>query len=129
MTRLCKRRSIVFLVSDFQAPAEDYRRPLYMASRRHDLIAVDLHDPLELEIADVGLLTLEDAETGELLWVDTGDSRWRAAFAANVASHQQAKLDGLRKVGVDRIAVDTEHDYVDALTRFFQTRAKRQRRH
>ena len=129
VTRLCKRRSIVFLVSDFQAPAEDYRRPLYLASRRHDLIAVDLHDPLELEIADVGLLTLEDAETGELLWVDTGDSRWRAAFAANVASHQQAKLDGLRKVGVDRIAVDTEHDYVDALTRFFQTRAKRQRRH
>ena len=129
VTRLCKRRSIVFLVSDFQAPADGYRRPLYLANRRHDVIAVDLHDPLEREIADVGLLTLEDAETGELLWVDTGDPQWRAAFAANVADQEQAKLDALRKVGVDRIAVDTAHDYVDTLTRFFQTRAKRQRRH
>ena len=129
VTRLCKRRSIVFLVSDFQAPADDYRRSLYLANRRHDVIAVDLHDPLETAIADVGLLTLEDAETGELLWVDTSDKRWRAHFAANIAAHETAKLAGFRKVGVDRIAVDTEHDYVDALTRFFQTRATRQRYH
>ena len=129
VTRLCKRRSIVFLVSDFQAPADDYRRSLYLANRRHDVIAVDLHDPLETAIADVGLLTLEDAETGELLWVDTSDRRWREHFAANVAAHETAKLANFRKVGVDRIAVDTEHDYVDALTRFFQTRATRQRHH
>jgi len=127
VTRLCKMRSIVFLVSDFQAPAEDYRRSLYLANRRHDVIAVDLHDPLETAIADVGLLTLEDAETGELLWVDTSDKRWRAHFAANVAAHETDKLANFRQVGVDRIAVDTAHDYVDALTRFFQTRATRQR--
>ncbi|MFO7631077.1 MAG: DUF58 domain-containing protein [Caldilinea sp.] len=129
VTRLCKRRSIVFLVSDFQTPADDYRRPLSLANRRHDVIAVDLHDPLEMEMANVGLLTLEDAETGELLWVDTGDRNWRAAFNVNVTNHEQAKLDVLRKSGVDRIAVDTEHDYVDALTRFFQMRVGRKRRH
>lgn len=129
VTRLCKRRSIVFLVSDFQAPAADYRHALYLSNRRHDVIAVDLHDPLEHAIADVGLLTLEDAETGALLWVDTSDRRWREQFVANVAAHEADKLAGFRKVGVDRIAVDTEHDYVDALTRFFQIRAKRQRQH
>jgi uncharacterized protein (DUF58 family) len=129
VTRLCKRRSIVFLVSDFLAPADGYRRSLYLSNRRHDVIAVDLHDPLEMEIANVGLLALEDAESGEMLWVDTGDRNWRAAFGANVANHEQAKIDALRKSGVDRIGVDTEHDYVDALTRFFQMRAGRQRHH
>ena len=127
VTRLCKRRGIVFLVSDFQAPADDYRQALFLASRKHDVIAIDLQDALEQEIADVGLLALEDAETGELIWVDTGDRRWRQAFSANVADHEQAKLAGFRKVGVDRIAVDTEHDYVDALDQFFQMRARRQR--
>lgn len=128
VNRLVKRRGIVFLISDFQTDPERYRKPLYMANRKHDVVAVDLHDPLEFDIADVGLLTLEDAESGELVYVDTGDPRWRAEFIANNAAHQQATQDVLRKAGVDRIAVNTEQDYVDALTRFFQRREQRQRR-
>ncbi len=125
VNRLCKRRGIVFLLSDFQVEAETYRRPLYMANRRHDVIAVDLHDPMEMGIAEVGLMLLEDAETGEFVWVDTRDSGWQQSFNANVAAHQDDKLRIMRKAGVDRIAVDTEHDYVDALTSFFEQRSTR----
>jgi len=128
VNRLVKRRGIVFLVSDFQTEPESYRKPLYMANRKHDVIAIDLHDPLEMEIADVGLLALEDAETGEFVWVDTSDQRWRESFIANNEAHQQATNDILRKAGVDRIAINTDQDYVDALTLFFQRRERRQRR-
>jgi uncharacterized protein (DUF58 family) len=128
VNRLLKRRGIVFLISDFEADPEDYRKPLYMANRKHDVIAVELHDPLELEIADVGLIALEDAESGEFLWVDTSDPRWRRSFAENVSAQQEATSAILRQAGVDRIAVDTRTDYVDALMRFFQKRGRKQRR-
>jgi uncharacterized protein (DUF58 family) len=125
VNRLCKRRSIVFLVSDFQSDPEHYRKALYMSNRRHDLIAVDLEDPLETVIADVGLIALEDAESGELIWIDTASSGWQHAFSENVAQYEEAKLSVFRKAGIDRIAVNTESDYVDALMRFFHRRADR----
>ena len=127
VNRICKRRSIVFLVSDFQASPEAYRRSLHMANRRHDMIAVDLHDPMESDIADVGLIALEDAESGEIVWVDTSDPRWRGGFAENVAQHDDAKLAVFHKAGIDRLDIDTGRDYVDELTRFFQRRAQRMR--
>ncbi|MCA9971588.1 MAG: DUF58 domain-containing protein, partial [Anaerolineales bacterium] len=74
-----KRRSILFLVSDFLADPAGYAGILGVTNRRHDVVAVDLTDPLEQEVADVGLLALEDAETGELTWVDTGSRAWQAA--------------------------------------------------
>lgn len=128
VNRLLKRRSIVFLISDFEADPEAYRTPLYMANRKHDVVAVELRDPLENEIADVGLIALEDAETGEFIWVDTSDPRWRQSFAENVSAQQEATSALLRRADVDRIQVDTENDYVDALMRFFQKRERRQRR-
>ena len=78
--RMLKRRGIVFLLSDFQADPNTYRKALNVAGRRHDLVAIDLHDPLEKNIAPVGLMVLEDAETGELMEVDTNDPAWRKAF-------------------------------------------------
>ena len=127
VNRILKRRSIVFLISDYQTDAESYRKPLYMANRRHDVIAVDLHDPLDSQIADVGIMVLEDAESGELVVVDTGDRGWREAFAANVAAHDDDKISVLRKAGVDRLNIDTSLDYVDELTRFFKRRSDRMR--
>ena len=106
-----------------------YSKALYLANRRHDIIAIDLHDPLELKVGNVGLIVMEDAETGEIIWVDTRDPRWRSAFATDVEQATGAKLDTLRQAGVDRIAVNTEQDYVDALTRFFHTRGRRQQLH
>ncbi len=129
VNRLVKRRGIVFLISDFMAEPSDYSKALYLANRRHDVIAVDMHDPLELNIGDVGLMIMEDAETGEVIWVDTRDPRWRQSFAAGVEQQTGAKLTVFRKAGVDRIAVNTEQDYVDSLTQFFHSRERRQRVH
>ena len=128
LNRIYEKRSIVFLISDFQANPEAYRKALYMTARRHDTIAVDLNDPLELAIADVGLIALEDAETGRTMWVDTADRQWRNSFNQGVTAHDAAKQSVLRRAGVDRIVLDTRDDYVQPLTRFFQTRERRQRR-
>ena len=86
VNQILKRRSIVFLVSDFMDDPERYAKPLFMTNRKHDVIAVDLHDPLEAGIADVGVLALEDAESGELIWLDTSDPAWRQIFARRTVS-------------------------------------------
>jgi uncharacterized protein (DUF58 family) len=120
-----KRRGIIFLVSDFLADPDSYRRPLGITNQRHDVVAVDLHDPLEREIADVGLLTLEDAETGAMTLVDTGSTAWREAFARQVGQHEAAKGQVFTSLGVDSIKVATGTDYAAKLTAFFRLRAKR----
>jgi uncharacterized protein (DUF58 family) len=125
INRILKRRGIIFLVSDFLADPAGYRRALAVTNRRHDVVAIDLHDPLERQIAPVGLLALEDAETRALVWVDTADPTWRAAFHQQVAQQQEAKRQAMNKAGVDRIAVTTAEEYVIALTKFFQKRARR----
>ena len=78
---LLKRRSIVFLISDFLADPGSYRQAMLVTNRRHDVVAFDLSDPMEQEIADVGIIALEDAESGQQTWVDTGDRRWRREFS------------------------------------------------
>ncbi len=125
VNRLLKRRSIVFLISDFIAPAESYATALSISARRHDLIAVDLHDPAEREIPRVGLVTLEDAETGELVWIDTDDDEWRRSFSAEVRHLEESKTEVIRASGIDRISVTTGRDYVAGLNEFFRRRAKR----
>lgn len=120
-----KRRGIIFLVSDFLADPEGYRRPLAITNRRHDVVALDLHDPLEREITDVGVLTLEDAETGEMTVVDTGSTAWREAFARQVVDHDNKKGQVFASLGVDSIKVATGTDYAAKLTAFFRLRAKR----
>jgi uncharacterized protein (DUF58 family) len=127
INQILKRRSILFLVSDFYDEPESYRKPLYMTNRNHDVIAVDLHDPLETKIADVGVLTLEDAETGELLWLDTSDPVWQDTFAQRTSQFETTKNKVLANAGVDRIKINTDQDYVKALTIFFQKRAQRLR--
>ena len=120
-----KRRGIVFLVSDLLAEPESYRRALFVTNRRHDVVAIDLHDPLEQTIPDVGLLALEDAETGALSWVDTGSPAWRESFASQTELFEAAKKEALANAGVDRIHVTTDRDYIAGLTAFFKQRARR----
>ncbi len=124
VNQVLKRRSIVFLVSDFMDDPELYAKPLFMANRKHDVIAVDLHDPLEVGIADVGVLALEDAESGELVWIDTGDPAWRQIFERRASRFDTDKRKTLANAGVDRIQIRTDQDYAKALTIFFQKRAK-----
>lgn len=125
INRVLKQRSIIFLVSDFLADVVSYQRVLSVTNRRHDLVAVDLDDPLERQIADVGLLALEDAESGELVWVDTGNATWRKAFGQQVAERAKSRRRVFNRAQVDRIGVTTEKDYVTALAKFFQKRAER----
>ena len=127
INQILKRRSIIFLVSDFFDDPKSYTKSLHMANRKHDVIAVDLHDPLEAGIANVGLLTLEDAESGELVWIDTSNPVWRRKFAAQKQQFEVAKKKALAKAGVDQVHIQTDQDYIKALTLFFQKRSRRQR--
>ncbi len=128
VNRVLKRRGIVFLVSDFLVDIETYRQTMFVTNRRHDVIAIDLHDPLETNIAGVGLLALEDAESDEQMLIDTSSRAWRQAFAERIDELEQNKARVFVRTGVDHIKVTTDRDYVLALTLFFQQRARRLRR-
>jgi len=128
LNRLLKRRSIVFLVSDFISDPDSYRHTLAITNRRHDLVAMDLCDPLEVEIPDVGLLALEDAESGEITWVDTSQSSWRQAFQNRTTQRDAAREQMFLNSQVDRVHITTAEDYADALAHFFKARARRIRR-
>lgn len=128
VNRVLKRRGIIFLVSDFLIDIETYRQTMFVTNRRHDVIAIDLHDPLETNIAGVGMLALEDAESGELMLIDTSSRAWRQAFAKRISELEQNKARVFVRTGVDHIKVTTDRDYVLALTLFFQQRARRLRR-
>ena len=123
--QLLKRRSIVFLVSDFLADPESYRQAMLIANRRHDVVAFDLSDPLEREIADVGIIALEDAETGNLSWVDSSSREWRREFREKVARLDEEKNVVFSAARVDRISVTTERDYVAEVGTFFKNRRRR----
>ena len=128
INRTLKRRSIVFLISDFLTPPESYRSILQVSNRRHDVIAVTLSDPRESELPNVGLLTLEDAETQQVQWVDTSSRGWRETFTERVNELHTGRERAFRKSKVDRINITTDADYVTPLTSFFEKRAKRLRR-
>ncbi|KAF1043127.1 DUF58 domain-containing protein [Xylophilus sp.] len=120
------RRSTVFVVSDFLSdPGWD--RPLGMLARRHDVVAVRLYDPLELDLPDLGLVTLRDAETGEHMLVDTHDRGFRRRFAAAAAAREAALREGLARAGVDTLELCTDDDLGETLLRFADLRRHRVR--
>lgn len=125
VNQMLKRRSIIFVVSDFLADPDSYRKAMSITNRRHDVIAVDLHDPLESEIKGVGLIALEDPETGEIVWVDTNSKVWQQAYGANVQRLEDGKSQVFRQAKVDHIDIGTNEDYTVPLTSFFRERARR----
>jgi uncharacterized protein (DUF58 family) len=122
-----RRRSLVFVVSDFIS-ATGWEKPLTMLAMRHDVIAVRLTDPLESRMPDLGLLTFQDAESGEQLFVDTHDRNFRARFAAVADARETALRAAFEKSGVDVVELATEDDVMDALMRFAQMRKQSLRR-
>jgi uncharacterized protein (DUF58 family) len=128
LNHLLKRRSIVFIISDFLADPNNYSAALQVGNRRHDVIAVTLSDLREQEWPNIGMLALEDAETGQVQWVDTGSRKWRRNFTAVATQLKQERERLFRKAKVDRIEVSTHTEYITALTTFFEKRAKRLRR-
>ena len=123
LNQVLHRRSVVFLISDFQTP--DFSRELSVTSRRHDLIAIPIVDPREEELPDVGLLTLEDAETGEQIEIDTSNRATRLGFLKAADESASARLRDFRRKRIDAISLKTDQDYVPALRAFFRTREKR----
>ncbi|HRV95220.1 MAG TPA: DUF58 domain-containing protein [Anaerolineae bacterium] len=128
LNHMLKRRSIIFLLSDFLTPPDSYRSILQVSNRRHDVIAITLTDPREQEFPNVGLIAIEDAETGDIQLVDTGNRKWRAEFKERVTELHTARERVFRKAKVDRIDITTDSDYVIPLTNFFEQRARRMRR-
>jgi uncharacterized protein (DUF58 family) len=124
--RTIKRRSVIFLVSDFFT-APGWERPLGMLARKHEVVAVRLHDPLESELPDLGLLLFRDAETGEQLFVDTHDPKFRKRFAAAAAKREALLRDSFRQAGVDAMELSTDVDLVEEISRFIELRRRRGR--
>ena len=123
---LIRRRSMVFVVSDFIS-TPGWHEPLARLARRHEVLAVRLYDPLELKLPDVGLVTLEDAESGEQLFIDTNDPAFRARFEALTAQHEADLRTALGQAQVDTLELATHDDLLESLLRFVALRRQRAR--
>ncbi|MCJ0765292.1 DUF58 domain-containing protein [Variovorax terrae] len=121
-----RRRSTLFVVSDFISEP-GWERPLALLAQRHEVVAVRLLDPLELELPDLGLITLRDAETGEQLLVDTHDAGFRRRFARIAAQREADLRQALGRAGVDTLELSTDGDLADAIVRFTEMRKRRSR--
>ena len=122
--RTIKRRSLVFIVSDFIS-APGWERPLNLLNRRHEVVAVRLLDPREIELPDVGPLIMEDAETGEQLYVDTHDAKFRQRFAEAARAREAGLRQAFGHAGVDLLSISTSEDLVRAIVRFAALRQQR----
>ena len=118
-----KRKAVVFLVSDFQD--EGYERELRMTARHHDVIACPISDPCEGALPNVGLIELQDPETGELLLVDTASSTVRSAFQARASKAVEQLLRFLKRTGIDMIRLSTDAPYIDDVRALFHRRARK----
>jgi uncharacterized protein (DUF58 family) len=129
-SQVLHRRAIVFLISDFQsnldsaATRADLRRAMRQTNRRHDLIAVHIEDPRERVLPDVGLVSLEDAETGEVVELDTSDPQVRGRFNRQAIERVERLVADIRSEGVDALELKTNAPYLPALQRFFKARER-----
>jgi uncharacterized protein (DUF58 family) len=123
LNRVQKRKAVVFLVSDFIGPSA--RHALAVSNRRHDLTAITVSDPREESLPDVGFVSLMDAETGEIVELDTRQQSVRRLFEDRAATQREALSDELLKVGVDELQINTQRDYLIGLRKFFAMREKR----
>ena len=120
------RRSLVFIVSDFFSKP-GWAEPLAHLAQRHEVVAVRLYDPLERELPDLGMLVLQDAETGEQLFVDTHDRKFRTRFASVAERRERELRTALNRAGVDCLELGTDGELIDALLRFADLRKRRSR--
>ena len=118
-----KRRTVAFVISDFIA--DQYEKPLKVVSAKHDVIPIQIADPREDELADVGLALVEDLETGELVEVDTSASEIRAEYAREAQRQRAAREHLFRRLQLDHVTVSTDRDFVRPLAELFRLRQRR----
>jgi uncharacterized protein (DUF58 family) len=123
LNNIITRRAVVFFISDFQAP--DFSRALAVSGRHHDFIAIHIRDEREKVLPNIGIITLEDAETGEQIEINTADRGTRGRFSDLVDEHETDLSRTLRRNNIDAIALQTGNDYLPALRSFFKQRARR----
>ena len=123
LNKVVTRRAVVFFVSDFQT--NDFSRELSISGRRHDFIAVHVQDEREKVLPNIGIITLEDAETGEQIEINTADRHTRERFSANAEIEQATLKRVLRRSNIDTISLRTGEDYLPALRSFFKQRERR----
>jgi uncharacterized protein (DUF58 family) len=122
LTSVIKRRCTAFLLSDF-IDEKDFRQPLTIANRKHDVVAVQVYDRRVAELPDVGLMQVRDAETGEEILIDTSSKKVRNQHAAWWRGQQNRLRDTFTRSGVDNVSVRTDQDYVAALMGLFRQRS------
>jgi len=123
LNKIVTRRAVVFFISDFQAP--DFSRALAVSGRRHDFVAIHIHDEREKVLPNIGIITLEDAETGDQIEINTADRTTRTSFAGLVNEHETELSRTLRRNNIDGIALQTGKDYLPPLRSFFKQRERR----
>jgi uncharacterized protein (DUF58 family) len=121
-----KKRSLIFIISDFIS-APGWEQLLNLLNRRHDVLAIRLWDPREVELPDIGPIVMEDAETGEQLYVDTHDRKFRQRFHEAARRREAALNEAFKRSGVDALSLSTEEDLVRAIVRFATLRQRRKR--
>ncbi|MGI6458187.1 MAG: DUF58 domain-containing protein [bacterium] len=123
MAKVLTRKSVVFLISDFMSTS--FEDSIRIANRKHDLVTISITDPREIEMPPIGILELEDAETGEIIIIDTFNTQVRAGFSQNAQMELDKLTRDFKRMRVDHVPIRTDQPYVDPLIRFFQQRAKR----
>jgi uncharacterized protein (DUF58 family) len=118
-----KRKAVIFLVSDFQDA--NYEKELRVTARHHDVIACPISDPCEFSLPDVGLVELQDPESGELLLVDTSSASVRESFHARAQQSQDQLTRFLKRTGIDTIHLSTDTPYIDDVRALFRRRARK----
>ena len=121
-----KRRSLIFVISDFISEP-GWEKPLSLLNQRHEMLAVRLWDPREAELPGVGVITMQDAETGEQLVVDTHDRKFRRRFYDAAQRREAALRESFKRSGVDALSLSTEDDLVRAIVHFANQRKQRRR--
>jgi uncharacterized protein (DUF58 family) len=121
MTNVIKKRSVVFLISDFFAE-QNYKDALKIANKKHDLVALRITDKAESELPGIGLVKLKDNETGKVIWVDTSDTKFRKQFIANHLKFEDELKEMFNKSGIDATRIYTHESYVKPLMNLFKNR-------
>ena len=125
LSRVAKRRTVAFCISDFQTSPDTFDHALRIVGRRHDLVPIVIRDAMEQVLPKMGLVLMEDLETGIPLWVDTASGRVRANYERESKIQHEKLLERFRKAKLDAIDVETGGEYVTALMKFFKLRASR----
>jgi uncharacterized protein (DUF58 family) len=121
-----KKRSLIIIISDFIS-APGWERPLNLLTQRHEVLAIRLWDPREVELPDIGPIIMEDAETGEQLYVDTHDKKFRQRFQEAARRREAALNEAFKRAGVEALSLSTEEDLVRAIVRFATLRRQRRK--